>query len=64
MFCIVSYCLFFFFLINSNINFFLEKILETDRAEFCFMHYAKTEIILLDIQADYLTNIDFIILSD
>src|ERR1700722_2859912 len=64
MFCLVSYCLFFFFLINSNINFFLEKILKTDCQEFCFLHFAETEIIPLCIQSVYPTNIDFTILLD
>jgi len=43
---------------------FLEKILEADRIEFCFMHYAETEIIPLGIKAGYPTNINFEILSN
>ena len=42
----------------------LEKILEVDRAEFCFMHYTETKIIPLGIEAGYPTNINFKILSN
>ena len=42
----------------------LEKILEVDRAEFCFMHYAETKIIPLDIEEGYPININFEILSN
>ena len=33
--------------------------METDRSEFCFMHYAEIRIILLGIKANYPLNINF-----
>ena len=42
----------------------LEKILEVNHVEFCFMHYEKIKIIPLGIEVDYPTNINFEILSN
>ena len=33
--------------------------METDRSEFCFMHYAETHIVPLGIKAGYPSNINF-----
>lgn len=54
-----------YFLIKSNIWLsFLEKILETDRGDFCFMHHAELKIVPLGIKAGYPTKINFENLSD
>jgi hypothetical protein len=49
---------------NIYVYLSLDKILETDRAEFCLMHYAETVIVPTGIKAGYPTNINFKNLSD
>ena len=50
-------------IILKYFNFFRKNI-RSHHTEFCFMHYAETEIIPLGIKAGYPTNINFEILSN